>query len=364
MALRFDHTVPLARYVAEHHRDLAFPFRRYAIGRVYRGERAQKGRFREFYQCDIDVVGDGSLDLAHDADVIAVVSATFDALAIGEVTLRVSNRKVLQGLAASLGLGEKSAEIFRAVDRLEKIGEEKVRAMLAECGCSGDAAGAILAAASIKGTPAEAVAALRSLNVSDETFATGVVELERVCALAIELGVPAARLVADVSIARGLDYYTGTVVETVLAAHPALGSICSGGRYDDLASAYTSRALPGVGVSIGLSRLFAQLKEIGAVAGGAASPAKVLVVPLVADRSAPLSLAAALRAAGVPTEVYLDEKKAGDKLKYADRKGIPLAAIVGEEELAAREVTLKVLATGEQRRVPQAEIVEAVRSWR
>jgi histidyl-tRNA synthetase len=360
MALRFDHTVPLARYVAEHQRDLAFPFRRYAIGRVYRGERAQKGRFREFYQCDIDVVGDGSLDLAHDADVVAVVSATFDALAVGEIELRVSNRKILQGLAASIGLAEKGAEIFRAVDRLAKIGEEKVRAMLADVGVSGDAADAVMRAVSVKGKPADVAASLRALGISDATFAAGVDELERVCSLAESFGVPAGRLVADVSIARGLDYYTGTVLETVLAAHPGLGSVCSGGRYDDLASAYTTRALPGVGVSIGLSRLFAQLAEIGAVSAGASSTAKVLVVPLTEDRSAPLALATALRAAGIPTEVYLDDKKASHKLAYADRKGIPLAVIIGEEELAAQQATLKVLATGEQRRVPEGEIVAAV----
>ncbi len=361
MALRFDHTVPLARYVAEHQRELTFPFRRYAIGKVYRGERPQKGRLREFYQCDIDVIGNGALDLAHDADVLAVVSAAFDALKIGEVIIRLSNRKVLQGLASSIGLGDKVTEILRAVDCIDKAGEGEVRRTLGELGCAPEAVEAIVRVVSVKGSPAEAVAALRAIGVSGETFAEGVTEIETVTRQALELGVPASRLTVDLSITRGLDYYTGTVYETNLAGHPELGSICSGGRFDNLASAYTDATLPGVGISIGLSRLFAQLKEADLVKLGAATPTKVLVIPLLEDRRVPLSVAGDLRAAGIPTEVFLEDRKVKAKFAYADKQGIPVAVIVGPDEIEKGTCVVKNFATGEQRELPQVEVVAAVK---
>jgi histidyl-tRNA synthetase len=360
MAMRFDHTVPLARYVAEHQRDLVFPFRRHAIGKVYRGERPQKGRLREFYQCDIDVIGNGSLDLAHDADVLAVVSAAFDALKIGEVTIRLSNRTVLQGLASSIGLADKVTDILRTVDKIDKVKREEIERLLGELGCDAEAVEAILRVVSVKGAPADAVAALRAIGVSDDTFAEGVAEIETVTNLAFEFGVPASRLVVDLSITRGLDYYTGTVCETNLVACPELGSICSGGRFDNLASAYTDAALPGVGISIGLSRLFAQLKEAGLVKLDAATPTKVLVIPMLADRSVPLSVAGTLRAAGIPTEVFLENKKPGAKFAYADKQGIPVTVVIGEDEIAKGVCAIKNLATKEQIEVPQAEVVAKV----
>lgn len=362
MALRFDHTVPLARYVVEHSGELVFPFRRYAIGRVYRGERSQKGRFREFYQCDVDVIGDGALDLAHDADVLAVVSAAFDAMAVGDIVVRVSNRKILAGLVEFAGLTQRGGELFRIVDQLDKVGEQGVRASLEEGLGDGSAVDLILRAVSIKGAPAEAIGRLRALGVESSTFEAGVAELEAVTRLAVELGVPAERVVVDVSIARGLDYYTGTVYETNLTRHPELGSVCSGGRYDDLAAAYGSRSYPGVGVSIGLSRLFAQLREAGLLQLGAKTPTKVLVVPLLDDKSAPLAVAATLRDAGIPTEVYLEAKKAKSMFAYADRLGIPLVAAVGEAEAAAGTCTLKRLDTGAQEEVPLVDLVGHVRA--
>lgn len=361
MALRFDHTVPLARYVAENQRDLTFPFRRYAIGRVYRGDKTQKDRFREFYQADIDVIGNGTLNLAHDADVLAVVSAAFDALKVGDVVIRLSNRKVLHGIASSLGLAEKGAEILRTVDRIDKVGEDQVREDLAELGCDASAVDSIVRAVSVKGEPAVAVAALRELGISNEAFVTGVDEIETVAKLALELGVPASRLVVDVAIARGLDYYTGTVYETNLAGRPELGSVCSGGRYDDLASAYTDAPLPGVGISIGLSRLFSQLKTAGLLKFGAATPTKVLVIPLLEDRRVPLSVAGDLRASGIPTEVFLEDKKVKAKFAYADKQGIPVAVIVGGDEVEKGTCVIKNFATGEQKEVPQADVVAAVK---
>jgi histidyl-tRNA synthetase len=361
MALRFDHTVPLARFVAAHRHELAFPFRRYAIGKVWRGERAQKGRFREFYQCDIDAVGQGALDLAHDAEVIATISAAFDALAVGDVVFRVSNRKLLAGAARAAGAGD-AAAVLRAVDKVDKIGVDAARELLAGEGVGAETLDRIFAVAAVAGAPAEAIAALRALGIDDPVFAEGLDELGRVAALAVELGVPASRLRVDASIARGLDYYTGTVFETALAAHPELGSVCSGGRYDNLAEAYAGAALPGVGASIGLSRLFAQLRDAGLVSGGASSPALALVVPLGEDRGPALAAAAALRAASVPTEVYLEPKKAKNAFAHADRQGIPVAVAVGEREAAAGTCTVKSLRTGEQREVPLAELAEAVRA--
>ena len=348
LALRFDLTVPLARYVSEHANDLVFPFRRSHIGKVYRGERAQKGRYREFYQCDIDVIGDGSLSLMNDAEIPSVIHNVFSRLNIGPFVIRISNRKLLIGLLASLGIKHLSSGVMQSIDKIEKIGEDAVRGLLVDSGVPESAIKIIFGFIAIAGTPQEVIRELRALGIGDSTFEKGIDELEEVVRYMGVLGVPADGYAIDLTIARGLDYYTGTVYETVLRDHPGLGSICSGGRYDNLAEKYTDRKLPGVGISIGLTRLFSQLKEIGLLQFGVATPTKVLVVPLVADMSVPLGIASAIREAGIPAEVYFEDVKMKNKLAYANKLGIPFVVLVGEDEIASGEFTVKNMETGEQ----------------
>ncbi|MBO7406908.1 MAG: histidine--tRNA ligase [Clostridia bacterium] len=350
MAMRFDLTVPLARYVAQHCGELVFPFRRYHIGKVYRGERPQKGRFREFYQCDIDIVGSGSLSLLSEAEIVSVINATFEALNIGEFTIMINNRKLLGGYFASLGVDDPT-EALRIVDKLDKIGAEKVRAELCELGLSPDAAASILNVTSMCGAPAEVLDKLEAMraDVDNELFDTGLDELRRVCTAIREFGVPASRFAVNLKIARGLDYYTGTVYETLLVGYPELGSICSGGRYEDLASNYTKQKLPGVGISIGLSRLFYQLNAAGIInMDGRCTPSRVLFVPMGDTLGYTLELARQLRSRGIPCETYLNEGKAGKKFGYADKLGIPYAVVIGEDERAAGTLSVKNMKTGEQ----------------
>lgn len=368
-ALHFDLTVPLARYVAQHKDKLIFPFRRYQIQKVWRGERSQAGRYREFYQCDIDVIGRGSLGLLADVEVPSVIYEIFRAMDIGAFQIRVNNRRMVQGFLESIGVTPgQLAETLHAIDDLEKIGRDKVRAaLLARAGIGDAQADQVLAfAASAAGLSAEAaLAALRALPADNALFAQGLSELTTVVEGVRSLGVPDAYFAIDLTVVRGLDYYTGTVYETRLHAHPDLGSICSGGRYDDLASFFTNEKLPGVGISIGLSRLVFRLIEAGVLKPGPVTPALALITTMdPAHMHDYLRIASALRAAGVATEVYLERKSLGDQLKYANRKGFRFAVIAGSDEFAVGSVVLRDLATGEQRAVPAASLAAEVQRAR
>ena len=366
LALRFDLTVPLARYVAEHERDLAFPFRRYQIQRVYRGERAQRGRFREFYQCDIDVIGKDSLSAHYDAEIPAVIYHVFSELDFGGFTINVNNRKVLLGLLDGLGIddADKRVLVLREIDKLDKIGRDKVRdSLTGNLGVPAEVADTILSLIDAKGSNDETLAALNALGIENETFTLGVAELTTVVEGLKAFQVPEGVVRINLAIARGLDYYTGTVYETFLNDHPGIGSVCSGGRYDNLASHYTKSKLPGVGISIGVTRLFYQLMEAGLIKDGGAT-AEVLVTQMDPALSGDyFRLATELRAAGINTEIQLDGGKIAKQMKYADRAGIPLVVLMGSDEKARGTATLKHLVKGEQVEVPLAEIAAKAREW-
>ena len=363
LSLRFDLTVPLAKYVALHYNDLAFPFRRYQIGKVYRGERAQRGRFREFYQADIDVIGDGKLDIVNEAEIPAIIYRTFTALGLRRFQIRVNNRKILNGFYAMLGLTDKSGDIMRTVDKLDKIGPEKVAACLRDdCGLTDDQAAEILRFIAITGDNAAVLAALRSYAGRNDTFDQGLAELETVVRHLGAFGVPEANFAVDLTIARGLDYYTGTVYETTLLDHPEIGSVCSGGRYDNLAEYYTDKQLPGVGISIGLTRLFYVLGEQNMLNDQLpTAPADVLVLPMTDDLSAAVALATALRDAGIRTQLYTEAKKFKAKMSYADKLAIPYVVFLGEDEIAAGTVTCKDMTSGEQTTLPFADTLDRIR---
>jgi histidyl-tRNA synthetase len=347
-ALRFDLTVPLARYVSDHMNELTFPFRRYHIGKVYRGERAQKGRYREFYQCDIDIIGNEQLNLINDAEILSVINATFTALNIGTFTIRINNRKVLNGFFAGLGAGNQMTTILRIIDKLEKMGRSKVTEELAATGIAADVIEKILTLVALRGAPTTVLPALAALDVSHELFTTGVQELTTVTKHVEQLGIPMQNYELDLSIARGLDYYTGTVYETTLNAFPQIGSICSGGRYDNLAESFCNKKLPGVGISIGFTRLFSQLREHGIITPGASTTTKVLVIPLLDNLTMPLAIATQLRTTGINTEVYLETAKIKKKLDYANKLSISYVILVGEDEIKADKYTVKDMKTGEQ----------------
>ncbi|MDR3643213.1 MAG: histidine--tRNA ligase [Candidatus Doudnabacteria bacterium] len=362
LALRFDLTVPLARYVAQHYPDLAFPFRRYHIGKVFRGERPQRGRFREFYQCDIDIIGDGALSLLNDAEIPSVIYATFAALGFSRFTIKINNRKILNGFFESLGLASQAADILRSVDRLEKAGQEAVQQELAGLGVPPDAAREVLAFIGLTGDTAAILSQLKQMQISNGTFRTGVDELEKVISYVSALGVPGQNYAIDLTIARGLDYYTGTVYETVLNDYPGIGSVCSGGRYDDLAGYYTNKQLPGVGISIGLTRLFYQLREAGIITPKSATPAIVLVIPQTSDLRVPLQAATELREGGIPTAVYFDDAKLKKKVTYASRLGIPFIIVIGDDEVAGGYVSLKDMSTGQTSNVSTKEAISLIRA--
>ncbi len=350
LSLRFDLTVPLAKYVALHYNDLAFPFRRFQIGKVYRGERAQRGRFREFYQADIDVIGDGALDILNDAEMPAIIYRAFTSLGLERFVIRVNNRKLLNGFYAMLGWDHRAGDIMRAVDKAEKIGLEKVGFILYDdLGLDEDSVGDIQEFMAIKGTNAQVLDALEGYRGRNEAFDQGLDELKTVCRYLADFGVPESHFSIDLSIARGLDYYTGTVYETRLLDYPEIGSPCSGGRYDNLAAYYTDKQLPGVGISIGLTRLFYVLDEQGLLNPDAlTAPAEVLVLPMTEDLAPAVALATALREGGVTAQLYHEGKKFKQKLSYADRLGIPFVALLGEDELAQGKVALKDMSSGEQ----------------
>ena len=349
LSLRFDLTVPLAKYVAANYASLAFPFRRFQIGKVYRGERAQRGRFREFYQADIDIIGDGALSIMNEAEIPAIIYRTFTALGLSRFKIRVNNRKVLNGFYALLGLSEKAADIMRTIDKLDKIGAEKCRALLLEEDVSEKNADEIMSFITFSGNSAEKLRFLEGYRGRNEIFDAGISELSAVCAYLPEFGVPEENFEIDLTIARGLDYYTGTVYETTLVDHPEIGSVCSGGRYDNLAEYYTDKQLPGVGISIGLTRLFYVLEEQGMLSEELiTSPCDALVIPMTERFGEAVKTATLLRGAGIRTQLYSEDKKFKAKMSYADKIGVPFVVFLGDDELSKGVVKIKNMLSGEQ----------------
>lgn len=364
LSLRFDLTVPLAKYVALHYNELAFPFRRYQIGKVYRGERAQRGRFREFYQADIDVIGDGRLDITNEAEIPSIIYRTFTEFGLKNFVIRVNNRKILNGFYAMNGMSAHAGEIMRTVDKIDKIGAEKVRQLLIdEVGMYSQKADTVLDFMAINGSNAEVVAALNRFSGMDATFDEGLKELETVVKYLGDFGVPEENFAIDLTIARGLDYYTGTVYETLITDHPEIGSVCSGGRYDDLAGYYTDKALPGVGISIGLTRLFYVLNEQGMLSDTiVTSPCDALVIPMTDDLSYAISTATILRSHGVRTQLYTEQKKFKARMSYADKLQVPFAVIIGEDEKNEGVVSVKNMRTGEQVKLSPLAAAEVIGS--
>lgn len=363
LSLRFDLTVPLAKYVALNYARLAFPFRRFQIGKVYRGERAQRGRFREFYQADIDVIGDGQLDISNDAEIPAIIYRTFTSLGLKRFQIRVNNRKILNGFYAMLGLTQQSGAIMRTVDKLEKIGEKSVRELLTapDIGLTNEQAAEILKFIAIKGSNSDVLSALEGYRGRHPMFDEGLDELSAVAKHLASFGVPESNFVVDLTIARGLDYYTGTVYETTMLDHPEIGSICSGGRYDNLAEYYTDKQLPGVGISIGLTRLFFVLEDQGYLNDKLnTSPADVLILPMTEDMGPAITLSTQLRAAGVRTQIYGEQKKFKQKMNYADKLGVPYVIFLGEDEIKQDKVSLKDMRSGEQELLPTGEAAEQI----
>ncbi len=363
LSLRFDLTVPLARYVAQHAAELTFPFRRYQIGKVYRGERAQRGRFREFYQADIDIIGDEKLDIMNEAEIPSIIYRAFTKLGLRRFKIRINNRKVLNGFFAILGLSEIAPDIMRTIDKLEKIGAEKVTAMLLEMGVSEENAAKIIEFIGTTGDSAAVIASLEKYKGENELFDLGASELETVVSNMRGFGVPDEFFTVDLTIARGLDYYTGTVYETVMLDHPEIGSVCSGGRYDNLAEYYTDRKLPGVGISIGLTRLFFVLGDRSLLNPEyPASVSDVLVIPMTDDMAPAVKLATEFRENGVRAQIYTEKKKFKAKIGYADKLNIPYAVFLGEDEIANGNATVKNMKTGEQNTLPASDAVNAVKS--
>jgi len=347
LCLHFDLTVPLARYVAEHANQITFPFRRYQIQKVWRAERPQRGRFREFYQCDIDVIG--SFNPLIDAEIPSVIFTVFKNLGFEKFTIKVNNRKVLNGFLAGIGAEEQSQDILRLIDKVEKISRDDLIKEAESQGISKTVMTRVFELIDVKGTNEEVLKKLKELPVNNDKYTAGIKELELVLSGMSKFKIPPEAYKVDLTIARGLDYYTGTVYETTLDDYPSIGSVCSGGRYDDLASHYTNATLPGVGVSIGLTRLFDQLRLAGALNITSSIPTKVLVVPISEEfLGAAMETATEFRHHEVSAEVYLEEGRFGKKLDYANKQGVPFVAIVGTEEVQENELVLKNMADSSQ----------------
>ena len=364
LAMRFDLTVPLAKYVSKNYGELQFPFRRYQIGKVYRGERPQKGRFREFYQADIDIIGDGELSIMNDAEIPSIIYTTFKNLGFDDFTIRINNRKILNGLFEYLNIVELSTEIMRIIDKLEKIGKENVKLELLKLNIEEEIVDKILEFISISGDNEEKIEALEKLNIKNEVFEKGLFELKEVVKYIRLFGVPEGNFSIDLTIARGLDYYTGTVYETFLDNYREIGSVCSGGRYDNLAENYTDKSLPGVGIAIGVTRLFDQLNDLKLIKTEKESISDVLVISTSDDVSECLPIANTFRKEGINTEVYMNDKKMKAKFKYADKLKIPYVAIIGEDELKENKVSLKNLVTGKQDTINIQEAVEILKEYK
>ena len=358
LALRFDLTVPLAKYVTEYYQNLSFPFRRYQIGKVYRGEKAQRGRFREFYQCDIDIIGDGHLSIVNDAELPSVIYNTFKELGFDKFTICINNRKLLNGLFEYCEVKDKSADILRAIDKIEKVGSSAVAAELKEAGIADDKIDLIMKFIAIDKTIEDTIEALKKLNISNETFNQGLSEITELVKYIKIFGVPESNFKIDLKIARGLDYYTGTVYETFLDEYRFLGSVCSGGRYENLAEYYTERKLPGVGISIGLSRLFFQLTYNNIIKANKKATADVLIISMVEDFSKPAEIATALRNNGINAQIYLEPAKIKKQFKYADSLEIPYVIVIGEDEVNSGTLSLKNMKTGEQTQITIEELIK------
>ena len=348
LSLRFDLTVPLARYVAQYFPELNFPFKRYQIGKVYRGERNQRGRFREFYQCDIDIVGNGKLDIINDAEIPSIMYSTFKDLDFGDFTIKINNRKILNGFFEWLNIKDRTG-VLRAIDKIEKIGTRGVKKELAEIGINMEAIDNIIEFIQIEGKNEDILHSLKGMNIDNEEFQLGLEELSLVADYVKYFGVPDENMAIDLTIARGLDYYTGTVYETFLDNHPDIGSICSGGRYDNLSKYYTKQNLPGVGMSIGLTRLFYQLKEAKIIESKEESLVKALIIPMGDCLKEGIAMANKLRDEGINIQVYLEESKMGKKFNYADKLEIPYVIILGPDELKDEKITIKNMKSGEQK---------------
>lgn len=361
LALRFDLTVPLAKYVSEYYGELSFPFKRYQIGKVYRGEKAQAGRYREFYQCDVDIIGDGELSIIHDAEIPSIIYTTFKALGFEKFTIHINNRKILNGIFDEIGSIDKTTDILRIIDKIEKIGSEKVREELREIGLQEKEIRTIMDFIKISGTNSEKIETLKNLGIKSEIFNLGINELEQVINYIKVCGVPEKNVEVDLTIARGLDYYTGTVYETFLDDYKKLGSVCSGGRYENLAGYYTDKKLPGVGISIGLTRFFYQANKEGLIESDNKSISKVLVIPMTDNLEKCMEIASNLRNAKINTEIFLADKKVKAKFKYADKLNIPFAVVIGDDEIANNKVTLKNMKTGEQETLSIEEVIEKVK---
>lgn len=364
LAMRFDLTVPLAKYVSKNYGELQFPFRRYQIGKVYRGERPQKGRFREFYQADIDIIGDGELSIMNDAEIPSIIYTTFKSLGFDDFTIRINNRKILNGLFEYLNIVELSTEIMRIIDKLEKIGKENVKLELLKLNIKEETIDKILEFISISGNNEEKIEALEKLNIKNEVFEKGLFELKEVVKYIRLFGVPEGNFSIDLTIARGLDYYTGTVYETFLDNYREIGSVCSGGRYDNLAENYTDKSLPGVGIAIGVTRLFDQLNDLKLIKTEKESISDVLVISTSDDVSECLPIANTFRKEGINTEVYMNDKKMKAKFKYADKLKIPYVAIIGEDEVKENKVSLKNLVTGKQDTINIEEAVKILKEYK
>jgi histidyl-tRNA synthetase len=349
LSLRFDLTIPLARYVADHFNDLTFPFKRCHIDKVYRGESPQKGRFREFYQCDIDVIGHNELSINYDAEIPCVIYSIFSKLNIGKFTVRLNNRKILAGLMNHLCLSEKASDVLRIIDKMEKISREELNQELSKLGLTEDKITKLLQFTSISGNAEKAIESLKDFDIDDTQYIEGVNELDQVTKLMKTMGVDANHFAVDLSIARGLDYYTGTVYETILDEHPNIGSICSGGRYDNLASFYTNEKLPGVGISIGLTRLFYQLNEIGLIDKQAKTIASVLVMPFGNEQiEIGFKIANAIREFGINTDILLDEMTVKKRFQYADRLGVKFVVVIGDDEIKSGNFIIQNMITGDK----------------
>ena len=348
ISMRFDLTVPLAKYVAKNYGNLSFPFRRYQIGKVYRGEKTQKGRFREFYQCDIDIIGDGELGIVNDAEIPSVIYNLISDLGFNDFTICINNRKVLNGLFREVNQEQNAVDIMRTIDKLAKIGKEKVIEELKEIGVDDQAIERILTFIEIDGTTDEKISKLENLGILNEMFTQGLEELKQVVKYIRIFGVPDTHFKIDLTIARGLDYYTGTVYETFLNDYKELGSVCSGGRYENLAEYYTDKKLPGVGISIGLTRLYYKLNELQLIKTDKYSMSDILIIPMTEDMTKSIELASDLRKEGINTEVYLNDKKLKAKFKYADKLKIPYVAVIGEDEISSNTVKVKNMETGEE----------------
>lgn len=359
LSLRFDLTVPLARYVSDHFNDLNFPFRRCHVGKVFRGERPQKGRYREFYQCDIDIIGKGKLSLVNDAEILAVIYQVFKNLELPPFIIKINNRKLINGLMESLGLLDKSVEVMGVIDKREKVKEQDFKNMLSELGLSAESISTILKFINIKGDISYILSELDDLEIKNETFSTGLEELKKVLKYVKSFNLPKEYYGIDLSIARGLDYYTGTVYETSLLNYSSIGSICSGGRYDDLADSYTSQKLPGVGISIGLTRLFAQLQELKIIKSDKSTPSKVIILPFGEEMfEKAIEISNLLRSSNISNEIYFEDSKFKNKISYINKIGAEFCIIIGQNELKDDFITLKNMQNGDQEKVYISNLIE------